>query len=174
MQGAVIREHSYKTGSYAIDIVGGAIQMPSLMRGKNEMTHQDQMREMYDRWMRMWNGELRFADELVSPDCIVHQPPNDFQGPEGVRQMVEMGRAPFSEITFRIEVEPIIDGDRLAARWTSTGLYAGGMPDVTAEPGTRVLFGGNDIWRVEDGKIVEYWVSSDGLYLMAQLSPEQR
>lgn len=79
----------------------------------------------------MWNGRLDLANELVAPDCIVHQPPHDVRGAEGVRTMVEMGQAHFFEITFR----------------------------------------GIDIWRIEDGKIVEYWVSSDGLHLMAQLNP---
>jgi len=124
---------------------------------------------MYDRWMEMWNGRPELADELVAPDCPIHQPPNALRGPEGVRQMVEMGRAPFEEITFRIEAAPIVDGDRLAARWVSEGVYRGGIPGATASPGTRVTFGGIDIWRVEDGRIAEYWVSSDGLYLMSQL-----
>lgn len=131
----------------------------------------DNLRGMYDRWMRMWNGEVDLADDLVAPGCVIHQPPNDFRGPEGVRQMVEMGRAPFTEITFEVEVPPIVEGDRLAARWRSTGRYEGGIPGATAPRGTAVTFGGNDIWRVEDGKIVEYWVSSDGLHLMAQLHP---
>lgn len=136
------------------------------------MKDRNAMDGMYERWMRMWNGELDLADELVAPTCVIHQPPNDFRGPEGVRHMVEMGRAPFSEITFRVEVEPIVEGDRLAARWTSTGVYGGGMPGVSARPGTEATFGGIDIWRVKDGQIVEYWVSSDGLHLMAQLNPE--
>ena len=30
-------------------------------------------------------------------------------------------------------------------------------------------FGGIDIMRIEDGRLAEYWVTSDGLALMAQL-----
>lgn len=134
-------------------------------------TSEPELLEMYDRWMRMWYGETGLADELVAPDCVIHEPPNHFRGPEGVRRMVEMGRAPFTDIEFRIEVEPIIEGNRLAARWTSTGRDAGGIPGTTAVAGTEVTFGGIDIWRIEDGLIAEYWVSSDGLWLMAQLNP---
>jgi len=32
-----------------------------------------------------------------------------------------------------------------------------------------VEFGGIDMKRVEQGRIAEYWVSSDGAHLMAQL-----
>jgi predicted ester cyclase len=120
----------------------------------------------------MWNGEVDLADELMSPDCPIHQPPNTFRGATGLRQMVEMGRAPFDDPLFAIEVEPIVEDNRLAARWTMTGRYRGGIPGTTAPAGTKITFAGIDVWRVEGGKIVEYWVSSDGLWMMAQLNPE--
>lgn len=139
------------------------------------MHHTDapnELRAMYRRWIDMWNGQVELAEELMSSDCPIHQLPNTFRGAEGIRQMVESGRAPFDDPVFSVEVEPIVEGNRLAARWTMTGRYIGGMPGATAEPGTEIRFGGIDIWRVEAGKIVEYWVSSDGLHLMAQLNPE--
>jgi predicted ester cyclase len=133
----------------------------------------DDLRVMYQRWIDMWNGEIDLADELMSPDCPIHQPPNTFRGADGLRLMVEMGRAPFEDPVFAIEVDPIVERNRLAARWTMTGRYRGGIPGATAPPGTEITFGGIDIWRVEDGRIVEYWVSSDGLHFMAQLNPDQ-
>jgi predicted ester cyclase len=33
----------------------------------------------------------------------------------------------------------------------------------------KLIFSGMDIMRIENGRVAEYWVSSDGLYLMAQL-----
>ncbi len=133
----------------------------------------DDLRAMYRRWIEMWNGEIGLADELMAPDCPIHQPPNEFRGADGLRQMVEMGRAPFDDPVFAVEVEPIVEGNRLAARWTMTGRYRGGIPGATVPAGTEITFGGIDIWRVEDGRIVEYWISSDGLHLMAQLNPEE-
>jgi predicted ester cyclase len=43
------------------------------------------------------------------------------------------------------------------------------MPGATAPEGTEVTFGGIDIMRVADGRLAEYWVSSDGISLMQQL-----
>jgi len=83
--------------------------------------------------------------------------------------MVRTGRAPFSELTCSIEVGPIVEGDMIAARWTARGRYAGGIPGATVPEGTEVAFGGIDIMRVRDGRLAEYWVSSDGLALMQQL-----
>ena len=90
------------------------------------------------------------------------------RGPEGVHEMVESGRAPFFDLAFSIEVGPIGDGEMVAARWVVRGKYGGGIPDVTAPAGMAV-FGAIDMMRVEQGKIAEYWVSSDGAHLMAQL-----
>ena len=46
---------------------------------------------------------------------------------------------------------PIADGDLLAARWTGTG--------TTPDGGEMPLLG-NDILRVADGRLAEYWVAS--------------
>lgn len=134
------------------------------------MEYQDNAK-LYNQWMEMWNGNLDLANLIVDKDCIVHQAgSNGFRGPEGVMQMVHMGRKPFSSIHFTLEVGPIVDGDMLSARWTSRGIYRGGIPGTKAPAGTEVESGGIDIWRVKSGKIIEYWVSSDVLHLMAQLS----
>jgi predicted ester cyclase len=130
---------------------------------------------IYDQWMQLWNGDLALAPEIVAANCRIHQAPfgagepQEFRGPDGLVQMVEMGRSPFQDVTFRAVVGPITDGDYVAARWEASGTYAGGIPGATAKPGRQISFHGNDILRLEDGKIAEYWVSSDGAYLMAQL-----
>ncbi len=130
---------------------------------------------LYAQWMRLWNGDLSLAPDIVAPDCRIHQAPFgageplEFRGPDGIVQMVEMGRSPFQDVSFEVIVGPIAQYDYLAARWKATGSYAGGLPGATAEPGRHISFHGNDILRLEGGKVAEYWVSSDGAHLMAQL-----
>jgi hypothetical protein len=133
-------------------------------------------RELYRRWLlELWSGRTEIAGEIVTDDFLVHQarsdgrPPDAVRGPEAAIELVQAGRGPFSSIEFAIEVGPLVDGDLVAARWTSRGVYAGGIPGTTAEPGTEVSFGGTDVFRIRDGRFSEYWVSSDGLALMTQL-----
>jgi predicted ester cyclase len=139
------------------------------------MTQPDRAKQVYERWMEMWNGDLGAADDIFADHCIAHPAPMAtgeppiYRGPEEMRTFVEQGRAIFSEITFRALDEPIVDGDRLACRWVGEGIYGGGMPGATADPATPITFGGIDVWHFENGKVVEYWVASDGLHLMAQL-----
>lgn len=139
------------------------------------MTQPDRARQLYERWMEMWNGDLDAAGEIFADDCLAHPAPTTagepplYRGPAEMRRFVEQGRAIFREVTFRALDEPIALDDRLAARWVGEGTYGGGMPGATAEPGTPISFGGIDVWHLEDGKVVEYWVASDGLHLMTQL-----
>jgi predicted ester cyclase len=121
------------------------------------------------------NGNLDLAAEIVTSDFLIHQARVDqadseaARGPDNLRDLIRQSRGAFSEITFAIAVGPIQEGDHVAARWTARGLYAGGIPGATAPPGTEVAFGGTDILRLEGDRFAEYWVSSDGLELMAQL-----
>lgn len=132
-------------------------------------------RNLYSRWMEMWNGDLDAADEIFADDCLAHTAPSDvgeppvYRGPNEMRNFVEMGRAIFNEVTFQAEGDLIVEGDQLATRWIAEGTYAGGMPGATASPGAPITFRGVDVWRIENGKVTEYWVSSDGLHFMAQL-----
>jgi predicted ester cyclase len=134
------------------------------------------LRQLYRRWMlELWNGDLAVVGELVTDDFVVHQARADgaaseeLRGPEAVVRMVGEGHAPFDGLTFEIEVGPVVEGDMVAARWLGRGRYRGGLPGAAAPAGTPVVFGGIDLLRARDGRFAEYWVSSDGLQLMAQL-----
>lgn len=126
--------------------------------------------QKYYQWIAYWNGEDIDIDEVFHRDVIVRQAPHEKHGIEAVKEMVVQGRAPFSPIFFTVDVEPIHDSHMLAARWKCHGTYVGGLPETTAEPGKEIVFGGADFWRFSDGLVSDYWVSSDGLWLMEQLN----
>lgn len=60
-------------------------------------------------------------------------------------------RGMFSSIVFALQVGPVAEGDLVPARWT--------CPGTTAD-GRTVAFVGNDLLRVVDGRVVEYWPAS--------------
>lgn len=127
---------------------------------------------LYRQWIAIWNGEDFDLGEIFQRDVTVHQMPKQRIGIESVQEMIDQGRAAFDPIQFRIDVDPIFDDHMLAARWTCQGTYTGGLAGATAEPGKQVLFGGIDIWRFSEGKVSDYWVSSDDLWLMEQLNSQ--
>ena len=130
--------------------------------------------DLYRRWIgELWqapDAELEaIAAEIFTDDFVILQAGAEYEtGPGAAVDLIRQARAPFTDIEVGLEVGPIADGDLVAARWFFAGAYAGGL-GVPAEEGTRVRFGGIDVMRAEGPKIAEYWVSSDGMDLMAQL-----
>ena len=124
----------------------------------------------YFRWIEAWNGGDVDLTEIFHEQVIVRQMPHERTGIAVVKEMIAKGRAPFNPVTFTVDVDPIYDDHMLAARWKCHGVYSGGLPNVTAEPGKQIVFGGIDIWRFSDDLVADYWVSSDGLWLMEQLN----
>lgn len=82
---------------------------------------------------------------------------------------IRNGRAPLEDITFAVAVGPLVEGDVIAARWTSRGRYQGGLPGATAAAGAPGAYSGMDLFLVENGQITESWVNADVCHLMAQL-----
>ncbi|CAA0110219.1 Uncharacterised protein [Mycolicibacterium vanbaalenii] len=102
---------------------------------------------LYRRWLdELWGG-YRIAEELVSPDFVGHWPTRDVHGPTELQKVVDNTRGALRELRFVVEVGPFVDGDMVAARWIATGAGATGPTRLT----------GNDILRVANGTVVEYW-----------------
>jgi len=62
----------------------------------------------------------------------------------------------------------IAEGDKVAARWTSTGTHKGELMGIPST-GKKVMVTGIVINHFADGKIVDDWESYDILGMMQQL-----
>lgn len=60
------------------------------------------------------------------------------------------------------------EGDLVAARWTTIGTHTGPWAGIDST-GKQVTFSGVNIFRLEDGKVVELWNHRDDLGLMDQI-----
>ncbi|MDP4508945.1 ester cyclase [Nonomuraea turcica] len=126
--------------------------------------------ELYERWLlEMWNGDFKLAHDLVTPGFVGHWPGMDVHGSDGLVEALRQGHAPFDDVKVTLDVGPIVDGDRVAARWTFSGAYRGGLPGASAAAGTWVAFSGHDILRADGDKFAEYWVISDAQTFNRQL-----
>jgi hypothetical protein len=107
-------------------------------------------KDLYRRWIgELWAGQP-VASELVSEDFVGHWPHRDVHGPDELTKIVDETHSMFAELKFVIDVPPFVDGDMVAARWIATGAASDGPK----------RFVGNDILRVADGRIVEYWMGT--------------
>ena len=138
------------------------------------MTAQDN-KALWKPWLELWNGDLNVADEIVAEDFVAHfapvgNSPGEVRGPEGIKQWIGGALAAFTDYSFTTTVGPLADEDMVAGRWVFRGVYQGGIPGASAAAvGERVEYAGMDIFRVESGRIVEYWLCADILQMLQQV-----
>lgn len=114
------------------------------------MTDTDTAHALYRRWLReVWSGGSIPAD-VIADDFVGHWPDRDVHGSAGLSEVVGQTHGMFDDMTFEIQVGPLVDGDYVAARWVGTG----------RRPNGEAKFFGNDIVRVENGRIAEYWTGT--------------
>ena len=129
-----------------------------------------QNEEIARRGFEVFNtGDFSYIDEITAEDAVNHDPaqPEEGQGPEGFKQVVQMYRAAFPDLHITIE-EMCSDGDLVCTRWVSEGTNDGelmGMPPT----GKRVTVTGISIDKIKDGKVVESWNQWDNAGMMQQL-----
>lgn len=116
-------------------------------------------------------GRLDVADEILSPDFVIHAPgypPEWARGPAGTKQLASaiIDGIPDRQIAHH---ETIAEGDLVMVRWSMTGTHGGDLMGVppTGEP---IDVTGFDLFRIADGKIAEVWQNWDQLGLMQQIA----
>jgi steroid delta-isomerase-like uncharacterized protein len=112
------------------------------------------------------NGKMAAADELMAPDAVVHEPVSG--GPADLKPLASAIRAAFPDWNSTVE-EMIVEGDRVAERWTGRGTHRGewqGIPPT----GRKIVVQGVVFYRIERRKIAEFRGSFDRMSLMNQLS----
>jgi predicted ester cyclase len=113
-------------------------------------------------------GNLDAADELIHRDFVNHEaPPDNPQGPEGLKETVTWLRGLWGPMRAEIEDE-ICEDDKVVARMTMHGRHAG---EFLGRSPTGKEFAAEHIhiWRLEDGKVIEHWSVRDDLGQALQL-----
>ncbi|TCP74207.1 SnoaL-like polyketide cyclase [Rhizobium sp. PP-CC-2G-626] len=139
-------------------------------------TENRKLATIWDKWIAMWNGNLAMANEIIAPDYKLHMSPvggedlSIYADPKGMAGWIGQLHAVIDPFVFQVQVQPLFGDGMIAGRWLASGTYKGGFPGAKAAPGTKVKFAGADFLRIENDKVVEYWLSSDQLDLMKQLA----
>ena len=111
--------------------------------------------------------KLEVFDELLAPNYVNHSMPAPTPGAEGFKMVVGMFINAFPD--FRVTVEDVIsEGDLFSTRGYFTGTHKGDFQGI-APTGRSIKAAYMDIWRIENGKLVENWVNLDMLGMMQQL-----
>ncbi|HEY5003800.1 MAG TPA: ester cyclase [Ktedonobacteraceae bacterium] len=113
-------------------------------------------------------GNLASADDFIAPDIIYHPfPPTFPTGPDGFRFVFQMLSSTFPDQ--HIAVDDIIgEGDKVVVRSTFSGTQTGplmGFPPT----GKHCTQSQISIFRLANGKVIEYWFNADDLGMIRQL-----
>src|SRR4051794_17586379 len=95
------------------------------------------------------------------------------RSPNGLAAQIENVRAIFArmpDVQATVE-DRIIQGDKIVARMTFTATHTQPMQGIAAT-GRRFTLRTIDIWRIENGKLVEHWDVVDTAGLQKQLRGE--
>ena len=112
-------------------------------------------------------GRVETADEILAPNYVNYSFPGVPPGPDGFKGVIGMFLTAFPDMKVHVD-EMMTDGDRVTTRGRMTGTHQGEFMGIPAT-GKSVDIGYIDIWRAENGKLVENWVEMDRLGMMQQL-----
>jgi steroid delta-isomerase-like uncharacterized protein len=114
-------------------------------------------------------GELDVIDEVFADDYVRHdlRSTRALPGPEGMKRITADFRSAFPDLRFDVEIV-IAEDELAAARWTASGTNLGALGAVKPT-GRSATFSGVNIFRFENGKVVEIWNHRDDLGLMEQV-----
>jgi len=106
--------------------------------------------------------------ELLAPDAVVHL--TGMPDPLNSEALLQMMKVFFSALTERQHVfeDQIAEGDKVATRVTFHGVHTGEFEGMPAT-GKQIVVPQMAIHRIQDGKIVEVWISDDQMGMMQQL-----
>jgi steroid delta-isomerase-like uncharacterized protein len=113
-------------------------------------------------------GELDAVDRYLAPGFVNHDPfPGFAADREGLRQTAQAFRQAFPDWHSQLQAL-IAEEDLVSERFTARGTHQGEIMGV-APTGREVTLAGINIFRVQDGKLVERWGRTDDLGFLQQL-----
>jgi ketosteroid isomerase-like protein len=133
--------------------------MPTTTRNANA----EIVRRLFDAYEANDGAGL---DELLAPDFTAHGlPPQLGDGPEAMKATAALMHGALADC--RCDIEDLIaDDDRVAVRYTTRARHVGELFGA-APSGLNVTFAGIEIFRLRDGKVVEYWGEANMAELFA-------
>jgi steroid delta-isomerase-like uncharacterized protein len=116
--------------------------------------------------------DLAAMDELMASDFYSHSvPPGMPPTRESHKQALSSLFSAFPDYHVTVE-DMVAEADKVVARLTVRGTHRGNLFGAIPPTGKQVAWKAVDIFRLADGKIVEYWLVADNLELLQQLQAQ--
>lgn len=118
---------------------------------------------------RIWvQKDLDAIGDLLHPQVTIHSLFGDFHGPKEMLRIVQAWLIGFPDLTVRNQ-HTIQSGELVCLHWIASGTHNGPFKGRQST-GRRVSYAGVTIYKVLDGRIVEYWAYLDMDQVLRQLT----
>lgn len=118
---------------------------------------------------RIWDEQDLIAiDDLIDPKCIIHSSLGDFEGPEKMKKVIDSWLTGFPDLSVR-NLAIISEKDLAIIQWEAKGTHLGEFKAVKPTK-KQVVYSGVTIYRIANGKIVEYWAYLDMNHILSQIT----
>jgi C-1 hydroxylase len=122
---------------------------------------------LVDAWVK---GDIEALKEIFSPDYVYHNDTGQTASLELLIAQLKKEIEMFPDRTISNE-ELIAKGDRVVHRYIARGTHTGEV-GVLAPTGNKLVLGGIEILRFENGKIVESWEALNYLSIFTAIGFE--
>ena len=117
---------------------------------------------------RVWDDkDLKAIDDLVDNNAVIHSLLGDFHGPASMKTVIQAWLKGFPDLNVSNDLV-ICENDLVSIQWHAKGTHLGKFKDRHPSKKT-VSYNGATVYRIKDGKIVEYWAYLDMQHLLSQL-----
>jgi steroid delta-isomerase-like uncharacterized protein len=131
----------------------------------------EQNKAVIRRFFEAWNRrQPDVFDDLVAPDVVRHceaTPGVEARSVEQVKEFLRQDTAVFPDSLQTVKLL-VAEGDLVAAWTTYEGTQQGPMGPFPAS-GRRAQFDFGAVFRIENGKIAEWWVTWDNMTILRTL-----
>lgn len=111
--------------------------------------------------------DLKAIDDLVDTDAVIHSLLGDFHGPDSMKTVVQAWLKGFPDLNVSND-HVICENDLVSIQWRANGTHLGEFKGKKSTKKT-VSYRGSTVYRIKNGKIVEYWAYLDMQDLLCQL-----
>lgn len=116
----------------------------------------------------LWDQrDLSIIDRVFAPHTKIHSPLSTVQGKDTMHDIVDRWLSAFPDMQISWD-EFIAEGNTVVSRWSAHGTHLGSFFD-TRPSHREATFSGVIFYRLEAGKIIDYWSLIDMHAILSQL-----
>ncbi|MCH9644836.1 MAG: ester cyclase [Gammaproteobacteria bacterium] len=121
----------------------------------------------------LWvNHELDAIDEVFYSDAIIHSPFNRKKGSVTMKEIAEKWLHTFPDIEFTVH-DFVAEDNKVVVRWDAMGTHMGSFFE-TSPTHKEIRFSGVTAYKLEEGRVREYWALVDMHAILSQLGQYDR